>query len=65
MKNWNINLYAALLLIVQLIQIGIAQADAEKLHTFNLPGQPLATTLDQLAQASGTKLLYSDAAVQG
>jgi iron complex outermembrane receptor protein len=32
---------------------------------FDLPAQPLSTSLDRIAEASGTNLIYSDASVQG
>ena len=40
-------------------------AAAEPTYEFDLPAQPLATTLDSLANTAGLKLLYSDDTVQG
>lgn len=45
--------------------IGNAYAGGDPTYFFNLPAQPLSTTLDSLAQSSHTKLIYSDATVKG
>lgn len=42
-----------------------ASAQAEDAHPYDLPAQPLSSTLDRLAQASHTKMIYSDEAVRG
>jgi len=43
---------------------GNAYAD-DTAYPFDLPAQPLAATLDSLAQASHTQLIYADATVKG
>ncbi|MEY3122389.1 MAG: hypothetical protein RI993_1214, partial [Pseudomonadota bacterium] len=38
---------------------------AQSTYSFDLPAQPLSVTLDNLAQATQTKLLYADNTVKG
>ena len=44
--------------------LSVNTASAEQTYAFDLPTQPLTTTLINLADISGTKLMYADSAVK-
>lgn len=44
--------------------LSVNTVSADQTYTFDLPTQPLATTLNNLADISGAKLMYADDAVQ-
>ncbi len=45
--------------------MGNAYAAGDPTYSFNLPAQPMSTTLDSLAHSAHIKLIYSDATVKG
>ncbi|MEI6544036.1 MAG: TonB-dependent receptor [Methylococcales bacterium] len=52
-------------ILVAPLLIGNVYAVEEQTYRFDLPAQPLSTTLDNVAQSAHTKLVYSDTTVKG
>ena len=52
-------------ILVAPLLIGNVYAVEEQTYRFDLPVQPLSTTLDNVAQSAHTKLVYSDTTVKG
>ncbi len=51
-------------LTLSLFLLSVNPVCADQTYTLDLPTQPLATTLNKLAEISGAKLMYADDAVQ-
>lgn len=53
-------LIAGLFPLLLLLWMNMANAQNDITYSFNLPAQPLSSTLNQLANVTGTKLIYAD-----
>jgi iron complex outermembrane receptor protein len=62
--DYSMTLLARSLALLLLLLLLANTASADEIYSFDLPAQPLAATLNSLANTSGTKLIYADEVVR-